>query len=92
MHKSLDQKYMQVARACLQVLNNVNPAADRSAQIQELYGAIDTAINQLYKQQEQSLGRSFSALRAIADLENARTVHDIAEAIKLAREALPPSH
>ncbi|MFT5721177.1 MAG: hypothetical protein ACI9W6_001490 [Motiliproteus sp.] len=90
MHKTLDQKYMQVARACLQVLNNVNPAADRTAQIQELYGAIDTAINQLYKQQEQSLGRSFSALRAIAELDPEQD--QVAAAIKLAREALPPSH
>ncbi|MEH6823198.1 MAG: hypothetical protein V7629_04705 [Motiliproteus sp.] len=90
MHKTLDQKYMQVARACLQVLNNVNPAADRNAQIQELYSAIDSAINQLYKQQEQSLGRSFSALRAIAALDP--DDDNIADAIKLAREALPPSH
>ncbi|MFT6915884.1 MAG: hypothetical protein ACJAWL_002194 [Motiliproteus sp.] len=90
MHKTQDQKYMQVARACLQVLNNVDPAADRNAQIQELYGAIDTAINQLYKQQEQALGRSVSALRAIAELDPEQD--QTAAAIKLAREALPASH
>jgi len=90
MQKTLDQKYMQVARACLQVLNNVNPAADRSAQIQELYNAIDAAINQLYKQQEQSLGRSFSALREIAALDP--DSDQLKDAIKLAREALPASH
>jgi hypothetical protein len=90
MQKSLDQKYMQVARACLKVLNNINPAADRSAQIDELYQAIDGAINDLYKQQEQSLGRTYSALRAIAELDPA--TNDIEAAIQMASQALPPRH
>ncbi len=90
MQKTLDQKYMQVARACLQVLNNINPAADRSAQIKELHSAIDNAINDLYKQQEQSLGRTFSALRAIAELDPHS--NDIEQAIELAKQALPPRH
>ncbi|MEH6471915.1 MAG: hypothetical protein V7752_11745 [Halopseudomonas sp.] len=90
MHKTLDQKYMQVARSCLQVLNNVDPDADRAAQINELYTAIDKAISELYKQQEQSLGRSVSALRAIAELDP--TDADLNQAITLANEALPRSH
>lgn len=90
MQKTLDKNYMQVARACLQVLNNINPAADRSAQIQELYEAIDTAIADLYKQQEQSLGRTYSTLRQIAELDPGNT--SIEQAIELANQALPPRH
>jgi hypothetical protein len=81
---------MQVARACLQTLNNINPAADRATQIQELYQAIDDAVGELYKQQEQLLGRQLTALRAIAELDPAQD--DLNRAIELASQALPASH
>ena len=90
MQKSLDQKYMHVARACLHVLNNVNPAADRSTQIQELYEAIDASISDLYKEQEKSLGRTFTALRQIAELDPQTS--NLEQAIEMASQALPPRH
>ena len=90
MSNSLDKQYAQIARACLAALNNVNPAADRSAQIQELYDAIDNSIGDLYKYQEESLGRCYSTLKAIAELDPAE--NQLSDAIQLAKDALPPSH
>ncbi|HEY5718440.1 MAG TPA: hypothetical protein VIS52_08090 [Motiliproteus sp.] len=90
MSKPLDQRYIAIARACLGVLNNVNPAIDRDQQIQQVYQAIDAAINDLYKQQEQQLGQAFSALRAISRLDPAES--DLAAAQRIAKGVLPPSH
>ncbi|OMH38388.1 hypothetical protein BGP75_08005 [Motiliproteus sp. MSK22-1] len=90
MKKQLDERYMQVARACLQVLNNVNPAADRSQQIQEVYQAIDKAIADLYKKQEQDLAIAYAALREIAQMDASKD--DLNRAINLANGVLPKHH
>ncbi len=90
MQKQLDERYAQIARACLKVLNNVNPAADREAQIQEVYQAIDRAIAELYKKQEQDLATAYGALRQIAQLQPGRD--DLNRAITLASAVLPARH
>ena len=90
MSNTRDQQYAQIARACLHVLNNINPAADRSEQIEALYQAIDNAMGDLYKAQEQSLGRCYTTLNAIANLDPNSA--ELKHAIQLAQQALPPSH
>ncbi|WP_210396201.1 hypothetical protein [Motiliproteus sediminis] len=90
MSQPLDQRYINIARACLNVLNNVNPALNRDQQISAVYDAIDAAINDLYKQQEQQLGQAFTALRAITRLDPEK--HSVEDAIALARQVLPASH
>lgn len=90
MPKNRDERYMQVARACLKVLNNVSPATDRDQQIKEVYQAIDLAIADLYKQQEVQLAAAFGTLRQIAELDPAR--HSLEQAIELARQITPVQH
>ena len=90
MSKPLDQRYIKIARACLDVLNNINPAINREQQIQQVYKAIDQAINELYKQQEQQLGQAFTTLRAISQLNPEQ--HSLDDAVRLAKAILPPSH
>ncbi len=87
MKKQLDESYMQVARACLSVLNNVSPAADRQQQIQEVYNAIDNAIADLYKKQEQDLSTAYAALREISQMQPGKD--DLNRAITLANAVLP---
>lgn len=90
MSQTRDQQYAKIARACLQVLNNVNPAADRSSQIQELYDAIDAAIGDIYKHQQQALDQCYSTLQTIATLDPQQ--HDLEQAIELAKQQLPSRH
>ena len=90
MKKQLDERYIQVARACLNVLNNVNPAADRNQQIQEVYEAIDKAIADLYKKQEQDLATAYGALRQIAQMQPG--TDDLNRAITIANAVLPGKH
>ncbi len=87
MKKQLDERYMQVARACLNVLNNVSPAADRQQQIKEVYEAIDVAIADLYKKQEQDLSTAYAVLREISQLQPGKD--DVNRAITLANAVLP---
>ena len=88
MKKQLDQRYMQVARACLEVLNNVNPAIDRQKQIQQVYDAIDEAIADLYKKQEQDLAMAYGVLKQISQLQPGKD--DLNRAITLANAVLHP--
>ena len=90
MKTDLDQRYMQVAKACLQVLNNVSPAADRSQQIIEVYKAIDVAISDLYKHQEVQLANLYIALKEIAQLEEGE--NELSQAVKIAQSLLPSEH
>ncbi|WP_421861937.1 hypothetical protein [Motiliproteus sp.] len=90
MSHSRDKQYAQIARACLQVLNNVNPAADRSAQIQELYDAIDAAMGDIYKHQQQALDQCYSTLQTIASMDPQQ--HNLEQAIELAAQQLPARH
>ncbi|WP_207061995.1 hypothetical protein [Motiliproteus sp. SC1-56] len=90
MSETLDQRYMQVAQACLKVLNNINPAADRSEQIKEVYAAIDRAVGELYKQQETQLATALGALRQIAEMDPAKDHLD--QAVTLARAVVPVHH
>ncbi len=90
MKKQLDERYVQIARACLKVLNNVSPAADRSQQIQEVYEAIDNAIADLYKKQEQDLAVAFQALRQISELQPGKD--ELQQAIDIAAAVTPVRH
>lgn len=90
MSKTLDQRYIKVAQACLKILNNLVPGADRSKQIQELHSAIENAVNDLYKQQELELGRVYATLRAIEALPD--DPKSLEQAKALARQATPTAH
>ncbi len=90
MSKTLDQRYMKVAQACLKILNNLVPGADRSKQIQQLHDAIDQSISDLYKQQERELGRVYATLRAIEALPD--DPKSLEQARALARQAMPTAH
>jgi len=90
MKKQLNERYIQIARACLNVLNNVNPAVNREQQIEEVYQAIDKAVAELYKKQELDLATAYGALRQIAKLDPSKD--DVNRAITLANAVLPPEH
>lgn len=90
MKKSNDQAYAKIARSCLNVLNNVNPAMDRQQQIEEVYAAIDEAIAEIYKKQEQDLANAYSVLGQIADMNPES--NQLPDAIALAKSLLPTRH
>lgn len=88
--KRNDQAYAQIARSCLNVLNNVNPAMNREQQIEAVYAAIDAAVADIYKKQEQDLANAYGVLHQIAELQD--TNASLTDAVKLAKDFLPTRH
>lgn len=63
-----DQRYIQIAKACLKALNQAatNPA-DREKSIQDVYDAIDTAFNKQTAVIQRELQTANQALEQIRD-------------------------
>jgi hypothetical protein len=90
MPKKRDENYMNIAKACLQAVNNTDTGANRAQQVQAVYSAIDQAISDLYNRQDKELKRTFHILQLIAELDPTRD--NLEHAITLAQAATQTCH